>query len=112
MQCNESRRRNWSYLVFVICSSHKRPSTCYHKFVYAESNGIYRPEFTMPTFAVYTNLQRSSIPDDFVLKASAFIAKQLGKPESVSYPGPHAAVILQVLLDWFSAPRSIAMCLY
>lgn len=37
----------------------------------------------MPTFAVYTNLPNDKVPGDFLQQASAFVAKQLGKPESV-----------------------------
>lgn len=37
----------------------------------------------MPTFAVYTNLPNDKVPGDFLQQASAFLANQLGKPESV-----------------------------
>lgn len=37
----------------------------------------------MPTFAIYTNLPKDKIPGNFLLDASSFIAKRLGKPESV-----------------------------
>nr|AYE92699.1 macrophage migration inhibitory factor [Sinohyriopsis cumingii] len=36
----------------------------------------------MPIFRIYTNTPKSEIPDGFLLQASHFIAKQLGKPES------------------------------
>ncbi|XP_052073223.1 macrophage migration inhibitory factor-like [Mytilus californianus] len=36
----------------------------------------------MPTFAIYTNLPKDKIPGSFILDASSFIAKRLGKPES------------------------------
>ncbi|XP_011415194.2 macrophage migration inhibitory factor homolog [Magallana gigas] len=36
----------------------------------------------MPTFAVYTNLPNDKVPGDFLQQASAFLANQLGKPES------------------------------
>ncbi|KAK3585336.1 hypothetical protein CHS0354_004602 [Potamilus streckersoni] len=36
----------------------------------------------MPIFKIYTNTLKSEIPDGFLLEASSFIAKQLGKPES------------------------------
>lgn len=41
-------------------------------------------EITMPTFNIFVTTPKSEIPDGFVLEASKFLAKQLGKPESVS----------------------------
>ena len=38
----------------------------------------------MPLFVLYTNLPKDKIPEDFLQKTSAFLAKQLEKPESVS----------------------------
>lgn len=36
----------------------------------------------MPTFNIFVSIPKSNIPDDFLMSASKFIAKQLGKPES------------------------------
>ncbi|XP_022337851.2 macrophage migration inhibitory factor homolog [Crassostrea virginica] len=36
----------------------------------------------MPLFVLYTNLPKDKIPEDFLPKTSAFLAKQLEKPES------------------------------
>lgn len=37
----------------------------------------------MPHFRIETNVPRSKIPQDFVLKAVPVLAKALGKPEQV-----------------------------
>ena len=37
----------------------------------------------MPLFVLYTNLPKDKIPEDFLQKTSAFLAKQLEKPENV-----------------------------
>ncbi|XP_052798947.1 macrophage migration inhibitory factor homolog [Mya arenaria] len=36
----------------------------------------------MPTFNIFVTTAKKDVPADFVLKASKFIAAQLGKPES------------------------------
>ena len=38
----------------------------------------------MPTFNIFVSTPKSEIPDGFLLEASKFLAKQLGKPETVS----------------------------
>lgn len=39
----------------------------------------------MPHLRIETNVPKSKVPEDFVVKAAAVVAKTLGKPESVLY---------------------------
>lgn len=70
---------NFHFPLYRAACVHPKIENGSWKVLYGETNRNY---FKMPTFNIFVSIPKSDIPANFLQEASAFIAKQLGKPES------------------------------